>query len=67
MLDINNQERLLRFARRFTDFNDFIEAVGIEDWMQDYFQSDIPTESELNKVSDMLENIFDAAHDKEVI
>ena len=63
MLDINNQERLLRFARRFTDFNDFIEAVGIEDWMQDYFQSDIPTESELNKVSDMLENIFDAAHE----
>lgn len=63
MLDINNQERLMRFARRFTDFNNFVEAVGIEDWMQDYFQSDIPTESELNKVSDMLENIFDAAHE----
>ena len=41
MLDINNQERLMRFARRFTDFNNFVEAVGIEDWMQDYFQSDI--------------------------
>ena len=53
----------MRFARRFTDFNNFVEAVGIEDWMQDYFQSDIPTESELNKVSDMLENIFDAAHE----
>ena len=63
MLDINNQERLMRFARRFTDFNNFVEAVGIEDWMQDYFQSDIPTETELNKVSDMLENIFDAAHE----
>ena len=63
MLDINNQERLMRFARRFTDFNNFVEAVGIEGWMQDYFQSDIPTESELNKVSDMLENIFDAAHE----
>ena len=63
MLDINNQERLMRFARRFTDFNNFVEAVGIEDWIQDYFQSDIPTESELNKVSDMLENIFDAAHE----
>ena len=63
MLDINNQERLMRFARRFTDFNNFVEAVGIEDWMQDYFQSDIPTESELNKVSDMLGNIFDAAHE----
>ena len=63
MLDINNQERLMRFARRFTDFNNFVETVGIEDWMQDYFQSDIPTESELNKVSDMLENIFDAAHE----
>ena len=63
MLDINNQERLMRFARRFTDFNNFVEAVGIEPWIQDYFQSDIPTESELNKVSDMLENIFDAAHE----
>ena len=67
MLDINNQERLLRFARRFTDFNDFIEAVGIEGWMQDYFQSDIPTETELTIISDILENIFDAAHDKEAI